>query len=838
MAASNLVSGLSLLTADIDVLFEKFTIEQLHEIEQNVRCEIEKKKEDVRIMVGERYRDLIEAADTIAEMKTSISTVTEHITSMEDQILKLEEKMRIIPKVSRQMRKQNYSINTIHSLIWSLIENNQILLGSELFLLAKHIHNSLQTQSSFNVPVSNWFPVITRQWITTSHFKTSLIDVSKNTLKDHNVDAEILAQCFTVLLVLNNSTVSQVFDEFLRARLECIQEIFYPDRENSKLKHQNCQIVHLIANTLHLTYALFVDDDGNGELLEKTKKNMFSSQNFSSRFQTVNLSHHFLAVKNNLPDVDCKFRIDELREKCTEWIEKVKAKVREELSQVITFIKSINGLSIIRDTVADVINKKNENEKWNTVCGKLLRNDLQMWEDIFEPLFLNQMKSIVDYHIGSAFTRIRNDLLQFTENSLSDQKMYEIEQDVASFIWTESASDLPLKINWHSSKNQVSFSNLMLKARGFTPFCEMLCTHLNEDLALLIEDIAHFKGHEENLEENMTLFLRTSTQQQIDILLRHCEKLNRSENCSSDQIITRILSLARFLVAITELSPMLQICIKGLQKDKVSFRRDSNVVIDANWENQKIELITHANKLLRKWKEIVLNDAVNSLRSILKGKTLGDSLLHLPKLIRYCFLVRQLWDTIDIQEENEDGKLVSSVIRIPGQASWTLVKILHSVCLEINKAAPHFLPREILQEMQADILERILTAYEENTLVSDSISQVAALQLLFDVNFISNLMSAKDDKVLAARIVKLTEFIESHVDPFDLDVFSPYIQVNLKKCVQRASVILGALVNPSKTNAFLSMARISLSQNEQHNILSLNPSIPHFSLLPLANNNL
>lgn len=52
-------------------LFEAHTTAELREVERRLRAGIEQKREELRQMVGERYRDLIEAADTIAEMRLS-----------------------------------------------------------------------------------------------------------------------------------------------------------------------------------------------------------------------------------------------------------------------------------------------------------------------------------------------------------------------------------------------------------------------------------------------------------------------------------------------------------------------------------------------------------------------------------------------------------------------------------------------------------------------------------------------------------------------------------------------------------------------------------------------
>lgn len=41
---------------------------------------------------------------------------------------------------------------------------------------------------------------------------------------------------------------------------------------------------------------------------------------------------------------------------------------------------------------------------------------------------------------------------------------------------------------------------------------------------------------------------------------------------------------------------------------------------------------------------------------------------------------------------------------------------------------------------------------------------------------------------LADRVKRLVEQLQSCVDPFDLDVFSPYIRSNLHRQLQRSSV--------------------------------------------------
>lgn len=63
---------LELLTIeDPDELFQAFTVREVRLLAHRARLDAAKKQEDLRQMVGERYRDLLGAADSIVRMKVS-----------------------------------------------------------------------------------------------------------------------------------------------------------------------------------------------------------------------------------------------------------------------------------------------------------------------------------------------------------------------------------------------------------------------------------------------------------------------------------------------------------------------------------------------------------------------------------------------------------------------------------------------------------------------------------------------------------------------------------------------------------------------------------------------
>ncbi|KAI0208088.1 Conserved oligomeric Golgi complex subunit 1 [Lamellibrachia satsuma] len=172
---------------DTGALFEKYTIEEIRDIEKRTRQEIERKKEELRQMVGERYRDLIEAADTITEMKNSAKNVVKSVLRMQLECQKKRDLARVKgttdkKDVHRKKEASFYAIAAqmkllmdIPEQIWSAIELGEYLHATQLFLLARHVHTGLQLDTQQSARILSSFPVLTRQWAAIGHFRTTIL---------------------------------------------------------------------------------------------------------------------------------------------------------------------------------------------------------------------------------------------------------------------------------------------------------------------------------------------------------------------------------------------------------------------------------------------------------------------------------------------------------------------------------------------------------------------------------------------------------------------------------------------------------------------------------------
>lgn len=72
----------------------------------------------------------------------------------------------------------------------------------------------------------------------------------------------------------------------------------------------------------------------------------------------------------------------------------------------------------------------------------------------------------------------------------------------------------------------------------------------------------------------------------------------------------------------------------------------------------------------------------------------------------------------------------------------------------------------------------------------ECLRQKQALQILLDTKYVTLLMVPRENKKFVDKSTQICDNIQSKIDPFDLDVFYPFIHANVKKSAQRTQVTL------------------------------------------------
>ncbi|KAF9913049.1 Golgi transport complex subunit 1 [Linnemannia zychae] len=240
--ANNSSSATSKPPVDADELFMKLSVPELNVYERRTRQDIENKKQELRMMVGERYRDLIGAADCIVRMKETALSVQDNIARMRSSCDIHSLKRNVAAKTKKaqsgamdDMKKSLYTsaaqiklLADVPEQIWRNMENHSYLTASRLYLISKAIYKNLNADaveaSSQSVKVMETFPVVGRQWDAVSHFKTQILQKSHAHLKNADKSDLDVIETMCAVMLLDDMTMKDMFALLLTQRREAIRE--------------------------------------------------------------------------------------------------------------------------------------------------------------------------------------------------------------------------------------------------------------------------------------------------------------------------------------------------------------------------------------------------------------------------------------------------------------------------------------------------------------------------------------------------------------------------------------------------------------------------------------
>ncbi|XP_014442273.1 conserved oligomeric Golgi complex subunit 1 [Tupaia chinensis] len=899
---------------DPAALFETHGAEEIRGLERQVRAEIEHKKEELRQMVGERYRDLIEAADTIGQMRRCAEGLVDAVKATDQYCARLRQAGSAAPRPPRAPQPQQPSQEKFYSMaaqikllleipekIWSSMEAAQYLQATQLYLLCCHLHSLLQLDSSNSrySPVLSRFPILIRQVAAASHFRSTILHESKVLLKCQSVSDQAVAEALCSIMLLEESSPRQALTDFLLARKATIQKLINQPHHGAGVKTQICSLVELLATTLNQAHALFYtlpegllpDPALPCGLLFSTLETITGHHPTGKGIGVLQGEVTLCSWFRHLPASVIEFQPalrtlahpisqEYLRDTLQKWIHMCNEDIKNGITHLLLYVKSVRGLAGIRDAIWELLTSESASHSWDVICRRLLEKPLLFWEDMMQQLFLDRLQTLTKEgfdSISSSCKELLVSALQELESSTSNStsnKHVHFEQNMSLFLWSESPSDLPSDAAWVSvaSRGQLASSGLSMKAHAVSPCVQSFCSALDSQLKVKLDDLLAYLPSEDSPKDVPSVLARSSAFDKYadagtvqDVLRTHSaaciqhitdciraqlqsieEAVQGQQDALSGARLHAVLFMARLCQSLGELCPHLKQCISGKSSSSEKPARESRALkkqgkgktqeiipVQARWQEVKEVLLQQSVLGYRVWSSAVVKVLIHGFTRSLLLDDAGSVLATATN-----------WDELEIQEETESGGSVTSRIRLPVQPSWYVQSFLFSLCQEINRVGGHALPKVTLQEMLKNCMVQVIAAYEklsEETQVKKEgafpITQNRALQLLYDLRYLSIVLATKGEEGKSgrskpdSRIEKVTDHLESLIDPFDLDVFMPHLNSNLNRLVQRTSVLFGLVTGTE--NQFTPRSSTFNSQ-EAHNILPLASSQIRFGLLPLS----
>ncbi|XP_046399880.1 conserved oligomeric Golgi complex subunit 1 [Ischnura elegans] len=880
-----------------DKLFEESSISEIKTLQVKLKIEVEKKREELRTMVGERYRDLIEAADTISVMKSNSEKVIQHVDGMSAKCLELQEKHLLGFKLeSNQCFSERFIkrkpfimlavqvklLMVIPEEIWSAMDEEDYLLAAQLFLLARHVNTSLQFSSGEDYidsrKVLTWFPVLVHQWNTTSLFRNYILNGCKGKLKLTDLTIESASSCLATSLLLEVCSLEAAEDMFLNLRMESLQNILANDAETS-IKEQICQSLKLLAQTLYFRHVCFIEEENHdgkhsGNLVARKLNEIVGSETpktFSILSVTNEHFHKYLPsiVKEFRPSWSPDKAAKSTRnsdERLTQWLDSVKTFLQEKLVSLLELVTSIKGLYAIREGAWEVLSRSE-----NKIVASSLPTGMEnggLWEVLIRPLVTSRAIQLISSSLERALDDLKSALLESIStagfsrgNSVSNS-----EYNIDWYIWKEWPQDLYVaetpfieskdntsQLNgWMltSSRSQKTPSGLEMKAKGYSPVVQKLCRNFDSHFEYLLEDFMWYVSGDKDL-----------TTAKVATAPPFNKFIDRGE--LKQQLQSKTFECIKSLITFVK-----EEVLKSSPDDQHGDTVEAGAVVVGRFLMGLMELCPQLQKcmcpsnigdskasygIMRSgletncWVEachLLVELSTESLRVWRKaaGKRMHlrvkRSLTIPPSSVDLLRLL-PAWDHVTIEEGPEEGQSIKSTIRVPCHPSFALHSVLFASCQEINGLTPHTLPSKIHQELIEDLAQSLLENYEP-ICTQENIPQVQALQFFFDVEYIIHLFLGRDNKVLMERARKICDKMKTFIDPFDYDVFYPHIMKNIKASVRKTQTLLGVALSQDK---IVALSRAS-SQGGKENappepkdpsIMPLpTPAPPCLPLLPLS----
>ncbi|XP_017586277.1 PREDICTED: LOW QUALITY PROTEIN: conserved oligomeric Golgi complex subunit 1, partial [Corvus brachyrhynchos] len=755
--------------------------------------------------------------------------------------------------------------------LWGAVEGGRYLPAARLHLLAAHLRRQLQldTPRARSSPILARFPILLRQVAAASHLRSTILQESKALLRCPTGSDQAVAEALCAIMLLEDSSPRQALADFLLARKLAIQQLLNQPHHGAGIKAQVCSLMELLTTTLYQAHAVFYTvPEGMAPdpalpcgLLFSTLEST-TGQNPAGRGgvleEDLKLSSWFKYLPESVVEFQPTLRTlahpisqEYLRETLQQWITMCSDDIRTGVRTLLVYVKSMKGLAGIRDAVWELLSSESCSHSWEAVCRRLLDRPVSFWEELLQQLFLDRLQTLTKEGFDSISSSSKQLLalalqeLEVKAGSCALSKQIQLEHNVALFLWSESPGDLPGDAAWVSVGQRGPFarSGLAMKAQALTPCVQSFCSTLDSKLKGRLGDVLSYLPTDDSVPKEPAGPLRSA----FDRWGR--EQLQSAQSQlgpPGDARLNAVLFMARLCQALPELCPHLQRCVLGQaggaelapkeprSAKKLGKGKAQEVSPElAKWQGVKAELLQQSLLAYQLWSSAVTKGLVQGFTHTLLLDTAGSVLATATN-----------WDEIEIQEETESGSSVTSKIRLPVQPSWHVQCLLFSLCQEVNRVGGHTLPKVTLQELLRSCLAEVLAAYEklveqkqEKRPDSFPLTQSRALQLLYDLRYLSIILTAKSEDTKPSRIKqdsgieKVIDFLEGHIDPFDLDVFTPHLNGNLNRLVQRTSVLFGLLTGTE--NQYTSRGS-ALSSQELHNILPLASSQIRFGLLPLS----
>ncbi|EDW34461.1 GL21569 [Drosophila persimilis] len=817
----------NLLNLNVDTLFEQHSVSEIDVVHKKIQTVVENKREELRTHVGERYRDLLKAADTIAAMQTSAATLIEQVHCVQANCRILNEQQLLgfkttAPATDAALQQRNASkklqsyygtmvqiklLTSLPELIWTHIDNEQFFAATELFIFSRHISTGLQLDG--NSALMQKLPVARKQWEILRPFHLTIKHAVLAVLEREELCPEIAVDCMQSLLLLDKCDLSSVLQTFLNLRasafLNCLQSHLTEPR---RVKERILASLGILNSTIELLDKCLLE---NGLLFTRLAECSAStcppsiSRMESSERQLAHLLPEIIAGFKPQFDVP-KLSPKHLGMSLQQWLDKMNALAATQLQQIFALVSNMQTIQDIKSSARSTGRPSFLHLEQQL---HLEHSELDFYATKYVPLINARVREIIRSSWAHAMKQTYEKVLSLIEAGVSTPPHQ---------IWKEQNDDLPLSLAAALSDQPKRLAN---RTKGYDSSTIDLCKQFDSQLADIVQELnVLLQEQTTRTEDKMSLikFLRETAQEQVAEYLSKLKSLQLRERPA-------LLQALRNSLALVELCPNLKLCFC----QPPSWRQ---------W-NQSGAGIDHWQRICGLIEDEMLSLWLLIVEDVLTAHSCEK---QLTKIISHEAVLRDfaLWQTLTLEQRDEEQEQsVQSTIRIPSQPRLSLQTYLHQLIQALNLAVPQTLPSKVLHAFNQKLLGQLLGHYEGLAAAEcTKTSQNIALQLYFDLKFLERVFAvSREERPLYDQIHSQQNNLRDCIDPFDFELFAEHISTHVARSTSRLQGELGVLTPYTPAPGQGTTASSALAHEADPNVLCLSTSGSTslwFPLLPIV----
>ncbi|KAH9505912.1 Golgi transport complex subunit 1 [Dermatophagoides farinae] len=769
-------------STNVDHLFRNYLVSDVILVQQKLKNDVEKKQNDLKQLIGERYNELFRATDSFGNMNSSINQLIGSLKKLSTTVLDNKDGQRPVIVEQKHEKFQlnaNYFANAtvckflfdLPLQIWNFLHQENFLLATYSSYYGDRIVQYLADQQSFQCS-----DICSQQLYSIHNLKSQIIRNCWQQIADQSLENEIdldkFACKFSYLKILKNCSTNKIIEDFLNNQANNIDTII---NETDRISILIQRILNITCNTIKCAKIFHHQSDSDepqdcslqNHLKEICKTNHVSELIQASHVQRIRWPEKllFYTINDSIAiDLDEKFIFD--KASLVQWIQTIKTRFYEKIEQKF---KSVGSIRELFEEITSVEQWLMENSKLENL--PIVDVNQSIWNGWFMAAFETRVYEITEIELKYIQTTF------ITSLPMIEQNLLNCELNIVEFVWKEP--NQPQRIN--------DFNGLVQKT----------CDMINQRLSIFYEDIIIFKRSHQTflirIYSSIAEFLR-SLQIQIDSVN---DKRQKSLLLFCAVLFQRIPDLC------PSISQIFSIC-------------DQQQTNGLSWKQISSELRQMNESYLQNLFDLTITEHFSRIDP--------TSFVDLSQFLKNF----SLWETITISNDQEDQS--KTIIEVPIQLSLETYQVLHDISNDINRFCAHMVTRQVLINILHLIGRHIMKLYGDALKllaklmdpVLKSPKQIISIQLYFDLFFLKKLfIQTKHDDQLRREYLEpinaLMAELESNIDPFDMHLIHPHIESNVYRLQKSYQITFGFLLFERTMNN--SNPKEWLNKENVHNLM-------------------